>query len=422
MFSDRRSSAEVVVIGAGPSGLAVARELQHRHRVSALVVDKAAAPAVSWRNRYDNFRLNTNGFLSHLPGQRIPFTAGRWPTKEDMVCYFDRYVRCQNIRLALGCEVNRLDRTPGGWLVETSSGHLRTPAVVLATGKYHTPVVPPWSGLSQFTGEIVHSGDFRNAWPLRGRDVLVVGAGNSAADIAVQLAANDPGGARKIWLAVRTPPHLVRRAIGPIPSDVFLELFARVPARVVDPLIAQLNRALFGDLSVYGFRRPPLGLKATVEQTGRIPTLADELVGAVRAGRVEVVAAVVGVESGRVILDDGTTVTPEVIVAATGFSTDLDPLVGHLGVLDEHGDPHGGFASHLGDGMFAIGYGIPPNGPLRAIRLAATPLAGQIAAYLAARPSEHEHREDCNGSTPRESVLLSRYGRIRSRPSRSSVE
>jgi cation diffusion facilitator CzcD-associated flavoprotein CzcO len=381
VFSDRRSRPDVIVIGAGPSGLAVARELRHRHGISALVVDKAAAPAVSWRNRYDNFRLNTNGYLSHLPGQRIPLTAGRWPTKEDMVRYFDRYVRQQDITLALGCEVNRIDRSANGWLIDTASGEIRTPAVVLATGKYRTPVVPPWPGLGEFTGELVHSGHFRNAWPFAGRDVLVVGAGNSAADIAVQLAEN---GARKVWLAVRTPPHLVRRAIGPVPSDIFLELFARVPARVVDPVIAQLNRLLFGDLSVYGFHRPPLGLKATVEQRGRIPTLADELVEAVRSGRVEVVAAVAAVESNRVILDDGTAVKPEVIVAATGFSTDLDGLVGHLGVLDEDGDPRGGFASHLGDGMFAIGYGIPPNGPLRAIRLAATPLAGQVAAYLAA--------------------------------------
>jgi putative flavoprotein involved in K+ transport len=382
VFSDRQSRPDVVVIGAGPSGLAVARELGHRHQISALVVEKAAAPAVSWRNRYDNFRLNTNGFLSHLPGQRIPLTAGRWPTKEDMVRYFDRYVQLQDINLQLGCEVDGVGRAAGGWLVDTSLGEIRTSAVVLATGKYHTPVVPPWPGLAGFDGMLVHSGDFRNAWPYRGRDVLVVGAGNSAADIAVQLADN---GARKVWLAVRTPPHLVRRAMGPIPSDIFLELFARVPARVVDPVVGRLNRLLFGDLSVYGFRRPPLGLKATVEQRGRIPTLADELVDAVRAGRVEVVAAVSAIDSGRVILGDGTAVTPEVIVAATGFGPDLDGLVGHLGVLDDHGDPHGGFASHLGDGLFSIGYGIPPNGPLRAIRLAATPLAGQIAEYLAAR-------------------------------------
>jgi len=336
---------------------------------------------MSWRNRYDNFRLNTNGYLSHLPGQRIPLNAGRWPTKEDMVGYFDSYVRRQNIRLALGSEVNRIERAAEGWRVDTSQGDIRASAVVLATGRYRTPAIPPWPGLSQFGGEVVHSVDFRNAWPFRDRRILVVGAGNSAADIAVQLADN---GARKVWLAVRTPPHLVRRAIGPIPSDIFLELFARVPARIVDPVIARLNRLLLGDVSVYGFGRPPLGLKATVEQRGRIPTLADELLNVVRGRRIDVVAAVAELESERVVLADGTGITPDVIIAATGFDPDLDGLVGHLGVLDEHGNPPGGFASDMGGGMFAIGYGIPPSGPLRAIRLAATPLACQIADYLAA--------------------------------------
>lgn len=306
--------------------------------------------------------------------------AGRWPTKEDMVRYFDSYVRLQNITLRLGCEVNRVDRVSDTWLLDTSSGRIRARAIVLATGRYRTPSIPAWPGLDQFTGELVHSGNFTNAWPYRGRDVLVVGAGNSAADIAVQLADN---GARRIWLAVRTPPHLVRRALGPLPLDIFLELFARVPARAIDPLIARVLRLLWGcDLSVYGFHRPPLGLKATVEQRGRIPTLADELVDAVRAGRIEVIAAVDAVKCDRVILADGESVTPDVIIAATGFSTDLDGLVGHLGVLDERGDPLGGFASHLGDGMFAIGYGIPPNGPLRSIRRNATPLAREVAAYL----------------------------------------
>lgn len=372
-----------MVIGAGPAGLAVARQLSHHHGVTALVLDRAAAPAISWRRRYDNFRLNTNGFLSHLPGQRIPLNAGRWPTKEDMVRYFDRYVARQDIALLLGCEVDRVDRSGGAWHLDTSAGEIRAAAIVLATGNYSAPTIPAWPGLSGFTGELVHSGNFTNAWPYRGRDVLVVGAGNSGADIAVQLADD---GARRIWLAVRTPPHLVRRAIGPVPSDIFLELFARVPARMIDPLIGRLNRLMWNDLPACGFGQPPLGLKATVETRGRIPTLADELVDTVRAGRVHVVAAVKAVDSDRVILADGASVAPQAIIAATGFRTDLDGLVGHLGVLDERGNPRGGFASHLGDGMFAIGYGIPPNGPLRAIRLAATPLAGEVAAYLSGAP------------------------------------
>jgi putative flavoprotein involved in K+ transport len=110
MTTETRDSPDTVVIGAGPAGLAVARQLNHQHGIKALVLDRAAAPAISWRTRYDNFRLNTTGFLSHLPGQRIPLNAGRWPTKEDMVRYFDRYVQRQNIEIMLGCDVRRVDR------------------------------------------------------------------------------------------------------------------------------------------------------------------------------------------------------------------------------------------------------------------------------------------------------------------------
>jgi putative flavoprotein involved in K+ transport len=378
---------DAVVVGAGPSGLAVARELEHRHGIATLVVDRAAAPVISWRTRYDKFRLNTNAYLSHLPGQRIPLSSGRWPTKENMVAYFDSYVRRQKIALLLGCDVDRVDRAEDGWHLDTSSGQIRSPTIVLATGKYRTPVIPSWPGLSRYSREVTHSSDFINARPYRGRDVLVVGAGNSAADIAVQLA---DGGAGRIWLAVRTPPHLVRRAMGPIPSDLFMELFDWVPANRIDPVMARFARLMWGgDLSPYGFHTPPLGLKATIEQRDRIPTLADELVDAVRAGRIEVIAAVAAFASDRVTLADGSTVQPDTVIAATGFSTDLDGLVGHLGILEEDGAPRGGFASHVGNGLFAIGYGIPPSGPLRAIRRHATPLAAEIARYLkSTRPAK----------------------------------
>src|ERR1700728_1365709 len=148
VFSDRRSRHDVVIVGAGPGGLAVARELEHRHRISALVVDKASAPAMSWRNRYDNFRLNTNGYLSHLPGQRIPLSAGRWPSKEDMVGYFDSYVRQQNIRLALGSEVNRIEPAAEGWRGDTSQGDIRSSAALLASGTNRTPAIYQWPRLT----------------------------------------------------------------------------------------------------------------------------------------------------------------------------------------------------------------------------------------------------------------------------------
>lgn len=373
------NSHEVVVIGAGPGGLSIARQLQHEHNREVLIVERESAPVHSWRSRYDNFRLNTSGFWSHLPGQRIPLRSGRWPSRDSIVQYFDDYVQRQHLRLRLNCEVECVDPATAGWQLKTTSGAIHARAVVLACGNYRTPTMPDWPGLHTFTGELVHSTDFRNAWPYRGRSALVVGTGNSAADIAVQLS---NAGASRVWISARTPPHLVRRAFGPIPADILLLMAGNTPASVADRWIERWTRATVGDLSAYGFNRPPMGLKSTVEQRGRIPTLADELISAVRSGDVEVVPAVQGFDGERVLLANCASVNPQVVVAATGFSSDLTAMVGHLGVLDARGKPGSGYAADCGGGLYAIGYGEPFTGPLRQFRKSAPELANRISSHL----------------------------------------
>jgi cation diffusion facilitator CzcD-associated flavoprotein CzcO len=100
-----------------------------------------------------------------------------------MVNYFDDYVRRQGLRLALGVAVSRLDRDGGRWRIDTDDGVLTAEAVVVATGNYHTPALPGWPGRDTFGGQLLHSAEYRNPWPLKDRDVLVVGSGNSATDI-----------------------------------------------------------------------------------------------------------------------------------------------------------------------------------------------------------------------------------------------
>src|SRR5690349_4484066 len=129
-----RAEERVVVVGAGPCGLGIARQLKHEQGVDVLVVDRADEPAAAWRNRYDGFRLNTCGFWSHLPGQRIPPRLGRWPERDDLVRYFDDYVRRQHLRLGFGVVVHRLDRDGGCWRIEIDGGVLTAEAVVVATG------------------------------------------------------------------------------------------------------------------------------------------------------------------------------------------------------------------------------------------------------------------------------------------------
>jgi len=375
---------EVLVLGAGPCGLAIARQLQHKFGVRVLVIERSVAPAASWRSRYEGFRLNTTGYWSHLPGQRIGFRHGRWPSKDSMVQYYDSYVARQGIDVELGTEVISIDRPAAGegWVVETDRGKYEAAAVVVALGNYRVPIPPPWPGVTSFRGSVVHSANYRNPWPFKDEEVLVVGVGNSGSDIAVQLAS---GVAKRVLLSIRTPPHLVKRSTAGIPADAFALLTAHAPPRMIDSSAAGMRRVTFGDLSSYGFTQPPAGIFTTVRDTGRIPTLADALVKEVKAGRVEVVAAVESIEGGDVRLADGTTITPNSIVAANGFAPGLEGIAGHLGVLGDGGHPTANGIEPADAGLWFAGYAEPFTGPLRSFRRQATPIARAIQQHLAAR-------------------------------------
>lgn len=370
---------DVIVIGAGPCGLAIARQLAHERGIDALVVDRAAAPASSWRGRPDGFRLNTCGFWSHLPGQRIPRRHGRWPGRDAMVDYFDDYVRRQGLRLRLGVTVVRLDGDDGRWMVTTEDGHAHARAVVVATGNYHTPAIPPWPGMDGFTGEIVHSADYRNPWPFAGRDVLVAGSGNSATDIALQLS---DGVAARVRISVRTPPHLVPRATAGLPIDTASPAFRRLPVAVLDRAHAVMQRAWFGDLSRHGLPAPDKGIYSALRQDGHVPTIGDELVARIRDGRIGVVRAVESFDATDIVLDDESRITADAVIAATGYHHGLEPLIGHLGLLDGHGHPAVDGIPSAAPGLWFAGYDEPLIGPLRSYRRQAGPIAADVARHL----------------------------------------
>ncbi|OBB58216.1 pyridine nucleotide-disulfide oxidoreductase [Mycobacterium sp. 852013-51886_SCH5428379] len=369
---------DVIVVGAGPCGLAIARQLRHERGIDALVVDRAHAPASSWRRRHDGFRLNTCGFWSHLPGQRIPRRHGRWPGRDAIVGYLDDYVRRQDLRLQLGVTVVRVDGDDGRWLVTTEDGAVHARAVIVATGNYHTPALPPWPGMDGFTGEILHSADYRNPWPFVGRDVLVVGPGNSGTDIAVQLT----GVAERVRMAVRTPPHLVPRSTAGLPIDAATPVLRRLPVAVLDRAAAVLQRARFGDLSSHGVPAPGKGIYRALLDDGHVPTIGDQLVARIRDGRIGVVPAVESFDADKIVLADESRVTADVVIAATGYHPGLEPLVGHLGVLDTHGHPSVNGLPCAAPGLWFAGYDEPLIGPLRSYRLQAGPIAADVARYL----------------------------------------
>lgn len=370
------ASHECVVIGAGPAGLGTAAMLRDEG-IDVLVVERAEAVAASWRARYDGFRLNTSRWFSYLPGKRFPRAAGRWPSRDALVSYYEGYAKQHRLECRFRTEVERIESLDRGWRLLTPVGAIEAGSVVVATGKYHTPVIPPWPGADGFSGEIIHSASYRNAEPFRGRHVLVVGPGASGFEIALQLA---EGGAASARLSVRTPPHIVHRNIGPFPSDLFAVLSRGLPTAVVDRLGELIRRVSIGDLSRYGLDPPPDGIYTRVKRTGMIPTVDGPYVRAVKRRLVEVVPALESFERSRVLLTNGRSIEPDVVIAATGYRRNLEPLVGHLGLLRSDGHPkvHGSEAHPDAAELYFVGFTEPFSGNLRQLRLDAREVAQAV--------------------------------------------
>ncbi|WP_046734009.1 flavin-containing monooxygenase [Streptomyces humi] len=375
----------VYVIGAGPGGLAAAYALRARG-IRAVVLEKSDSVGASWRRHYDRLHLHTTRRLSALPGLPMPRRFGRWVSRDDVVRYLEKYAEHHELEIVTGVEVSRVERSPDGdgWLLHASGGReLTGSAVVVATGFNHTPRIPDWPGLDGYGGRFLHAGEYRDAKPFAGQDVLVVGVGNTGAEIAVDLA---EGGAARVRLAVRTVPHIVRRSTAGWAAQYNSVLVRRLPTALVDRLARTMAKVSVPDLAAHGLPRPDTGLYSRVKQ-GSIPVLDVGLIDAVRQGRVEIVAAVEGFEDGKVVLADGTRTSPDAVIAATGYVRALEGLVGHLDVLDGRGRPvvHGPRTPGNAPGLYFTGYTNPISGMFREMAIDAEKIAKALAKVLAKR-------------------------------------
>jgi cation diffusion facilitator CzcD-associated flavoprotein CzcO len=345
-MQDRR----VIVIGAGPAGLASAAALR-RKGISSLVLERSDGVASSWRGRYDRLKLNSSRPFSKLPGARFPQGTGMFPSRDEMVSYFAAYAQHNRVDVRHGAEAERIDRDGSEFVVRTADGEERAAHVIVATGYSHTPYIPDWPGRESFGGRLLHSAAYRNADDLRDADVIVAGSGSSGMEIAYDVAT---GGAKRVRVAVRTSPNiLVRDPAGPLLARIFLKL----PTRFSDNVLRRVQLKKLGDLSAYGLPIPEEGVFSRLKRLGVAPAIVDkEVIDAVKDGRIEIVAGIRSLDASGVELDDDTRAEPDAIIAATGYRSALEPLVGHLGVLNERGLPFVADGHPVAQGLRFVGF------------------------------------------------------------------
>jgi len=368
--------AEVVVLGAGPSGLAVGGALRMRG-VPFAVLERADAPGHTWRNHYDRLHLHTVKQHSSLPGLDWPAHVPMYPARDEVVAYLDAYARHHRIEARLGEAITRVRREGDRWAVEHTSGVTRARHVVVATGYNRVAHIPVWPGREGFAGTVMHSGEYRNGLAFKGRRALVVGAGNSGAEIALDLWES---GARTA-LCVRGPLHVVPRDVFGIPAQVnSLRVMSRLPPRVADRLSLLMLDRVVGDLSPWGIRRPAIGPVSQVLVNKQIPLIDVGTVALIKQGHIRVVPGIARFTETGVALDGGSALDLDVVVLATGYRPALDAF---LDDAQRYTDARG-YPTHFGadapaPGLYFVGYRNPLTGALHDIAREATAIAAHIA-------------------------------------------
>jgi putative flavoprotein involved in K+ transport len=371
--------ATVVVVGGGAAGLSAAAALTRRG-IETVVLEQDALLGGIWARRYDRLRLHTVRRFSGLAHFPIPNRYPTYLSRDDVVGYLSEYARHLGLRVVTGTSVQAIrsgSHSPNSWTVETMGGDLwHGRAAVIATGQYRQPIVPPWAGRESYRGRLTHSVSYSNAAPYVGQRVLVVGAGNSGAEIATDLIDN---GAAFVAVSVRTPPPIVPRDPFGLPIQRTSMLLSALPPAIANRLGRVTARLVLGDLTRYGL---PAGDFAPYT-TRRVPLIDVGFVDALKRGRVSVKRAVERITPTGAVFADGTSEPFDAIIAATGFATGLESLIDAPDVLDHLGEPLGTSGEPTAHpGLYFVGFTHSLRGHLFEANRASRRLARHVEQYL----------------------------------------
>jgi putative flavoprotein involved in K+ transport len=297
---------EALVIGAGQAGLAVGQSLAARD-VDFAIVSNESRVGDNWRRRWDSLRLFTPARYSGLPGMPFPAPPSHLADKDEVGDYLERYAQRFDLPVRLNTRVESLTMSDERFVLETNGAQLEADSVVVATGPFQLPRIPRVAAQLSPAIMQLHSSEYQNPWQLPKGPVLVVGAGNSGAQIALELARD-----HKVWLAGRNTGHLPRRLLG---RDLFDWVWPMATRATSDTLLG---------------RRMRESTRRSGDALIGIPERDLVSAGIVRVGRLEDQRGGLPVCGGKVL-------EPRTIVWCTGFGPDYGWI--KLPVLDEHGSP-----------------------------------------------------------------------------------
>lgn len=361
----------ILIVGAGAAGLATAYYLQQRG-LDYCILEKDR-PGATWHHHYARLHLHTLKQVSGLPGLPMPAHYPRFPSAAQVQAYLQAYAQHFQLKVEPGVTVLHAAYTADGWQVQTDNGLFHGTTLIAATGIWNTPHRPRFGGEEQFGGCIMHSSTYHNAVPFQGQRVLVVGVGNSGAEIAVDLSENGI----TTGIAIRGGANFV-----PYPrSAPLMRLLAwlcrHAPPALVEQVLLRLRRN-FATIGIPPHAAGPLDVA---------PVVGYELPEAVAAGHVTVYRGLTHFLPGGVCFAAGQVVPFDAVILATGYRPTLH-FVQHELAFDQRGFPRlHNWRSTRNPHLYCIGFQYPTiEGWLQAIGRVAQQAVTELAYNIVAPP------------------------------------
>lgn len=367
----------IVIIGAGPSGLATAYYLR-KENLDYTILERETVGA-TWLHHYDRLHLHTLKEVSALPGLPMPADYPSFPSSHQLQAYLEQYARHFELNIQTGVDVYTADHNPDGWHLMTSQGLVYCDVLVIATGIWNGPVSPAFPGRESFRGQIIHSSTYRNAEPFQGQRVLVVGVGNSGAEIAVDLSEHGVDTS----IAVREGGSFVAYPTSPSGMRLLAWFYRHVPRNIGRPILASQRRT-FDHLGIPTHPNAPLD---------HYPVVGYELPEAVEAGQIQVYSALTAFSEEGVRFADGTEAPFDAVILATGYRPAVELVRTELD-FDQRGWPRLNEGRSTRNGaLYCIGFEYPTTeGFLQSLGRRARTVAQQVARQTGAAKIEYNIR------------------------------
>lgn len=346
-----------IIVGAGPSGLAVSACLSQQG-LPSLILERSDCLASLWKHRtYDRLKLHLPKQFCELPLFGFPGNFPKYPTKRQFIAYIESYASHFKIqpKFKQAVQTALFDHASGFWRVQTQDSEYISKWLVVATGENAEPVFPDVVGLDKFNGNVLHTSKYKSGSEFKNQKVLVIGCGNSGMEVSLDLCRHN------------AIPHMVaRNSVHVLPREIFgfstfgiaMALLRWFPLRLVDKILLLMANITLGNTDQLGLRRPKTGPIELKNITGKTPVLDVGALSQIKSGKIKVVGGVKEITKNGARFTDGQEKEIDAIILATGYKSNVPTWLKECDFFTKDGMPKTPFPNGWKgeNGLYTVGF------------------------------------------------------------------